>query len=94
MKYLLRSTTLLLTFSAGLYSCSSNSSKKAIDTALNAVKDPTALKADTSMQSETSVTTTKTETSITVDPATGDSTIITKTVIKHRRKSDFIEVGK
>jgi len=87
MKNLLRSATLLLTLSACFYSCSSNSSKKATDTALNTVKDSTTLKADTSMPNATSVTTTKTETSVIVDPATGDSTITTKTVIKHRGKN-------
>jgi hypothetical protein len=94
MKDLLRPAALLLTLSICVYSCSSNNSKQTVDTAFNTVKNSTGAKADTSMQNATSVTTTKTETSITIDPATGDSTIITKTVIKHKKRSVFIEIGK
>ncbi|MDB5157059.1 MAG: hypothetical protein JWR50_1766 [Mucilaginibacter sp.] len=84
MKNSLKAVALALAISTSLYACSSNASKNIGDT-VKAIKGDT-ITVDSAVHGETSTTTTKTETSITVDPGTNDSTIVTKTVIKHAVK--------
>lgn len=83
MKEPLKTAILLLVLSTSLYACGGNASKAAIDTA-NADSIKKAV-----MQDPNGVitsTTTTTSSTTTVDPVTNDSTIITKTVIKHSAK--------
>lgn len=69
-----------------LNACSTNVSKTSEDTVANLTVNGDDIARDSTMQSGTTVTNTKSTTSITVDPATNDSTIVTTTVIKHYSK--------
>jgi hypothetical protein len=86
MKNYLTITALVFVISISFYACSGDTSKKTNDTVLNSTQVGTAVKGDTIMKGETSITNTKSTTSITVDPDTNDSTIVTTTVIKHSKK--------
>ena len=80
----MRNLVLITAISISLYSCGNSASKSTEDTAKTVKED--SVKPDTLIKEGTAVTSSTTTTSITVDPSTNDSTIITKTVIKHRYK--------
>lgn len=80
----MRNLILITAIAISLYSCGNNASKNTEDPVKTVKED--LVKSDTLIKEGTSVTTSTTTTSITVAPSTNDSTIITKTVIKHRSK--------
>jgi hypothetical protein len=88
MNNLLKIAALTLTTTVLLSGCHADVSKKTVTTVVDTVKNGNEITRDSTWQSGTTVNTTHTTTttSITVDPVTNDSTIITKTVIKHSKK--------
>lgn len=88
MNNLLKQLALTLTTAVSLSACTAGISKKTETTIVDPVKNGNETTRDSTWQSGTTVKTTHTTTttSVTVDPATNDSTIISKTVIKHSKK--------
>lgn len=88
MNNLLKPLALVLIIALSLSACTANTSNKKETTVVNTAKIGNKTQRDSTWQSGTIINTTHTttETSITVDPVTNDSTIITKTVIKHSKK--------
>ena len=83
MKEPLKTAILLLFLSTSLYACAGNASKASVGTAnADSIKKATIQDPNGIITS----TTTTTSSTTTVDPVTNDSTIITKTVIKHSTK--------